>query len=117
MGGARYRAGRPLGCVRVYRGDRVSCLHDEFTQRRGAAVCCAMPWTSPERCDFYFPPGAPGELQIAISAGGLSPRSRSGCEKNWNNNSVPNGAVGGEARTDSARNCLSIPMPPEQRKR
>src|ERR1700739_3166802 len=71
-------------------------LHDEIyaeAQSRGV-LCNAV--DEPERCDFYFPAVVRrGELQIAISTGGVSaPRAPRPREE-----------------------LQSIPMPPEQRKK
>jgi precorrin-2 dehydrogenase / sirohydrochlorin ferrochelatase len=93
-------------------------LHDEiYAEARSRGVLCNTV-DEPERCDFYFPAVVRrGELQIAISTGGLSPalaqRLRKELEQQfgpeWENWVAQLGRTRDELR--------EIPMPPEQRKR
>ncbi|MGD0909847.1 MAG: bifunctional precorrin-2 dehydrogenase/sirohydrochlorin ferrochelatase [Candidatus Acidiferrales bacterium] len=93
-------------------------LHDEIyaeAQSRGV-LCNAV--DVPERCDFYFPAVVQrGELQIAISTGGLSPalaqRLRKELEQQFGPEWEEWVAQLGRTRDE----MKSIPMPPEQRKR
>jgi precorrin-2 dehydrogenase/sirohydrochlorin ferrochelatase len=93
-------------------------LHDDIyaeAQSRGV-LCNAV--DEPERCDFYFPAVVRrGELQIAISTGGLSPalaqRLRKELEQQFGPEWEQWVAQLGRTRDE----LKSIPMPPEQRKR
>ncbi len=93
-------------------------LHDDIyaeAQSRGV-LCNAV--DEPERCDFYFPAVVRrGELQIAISTGGLSPalaqRLRKELEQQFGPEWEQWVAQLGRTRDE----LQSIPMPPEQRKR
>jgi len=93
-------------------------LHDDIyaeAQSRGV-LCNAV--DEPQRCDFYFPAVVRrGELQIAISTGGLSPalaqRLRKELEQQFGPEWEEWVAQLGRTRDE----LQSIPMPPEQRKR
>jgi precorrin-2 dehydrogenase len=95
-----------------------SALHKEIyaeAQSRGV-LCNAV--DEPERCDFYFPAVVRrGELQIAISTGGLSPalaqRLRRELEQQFGPEWEEWVAQLGRTREE----LQSIPMPPEQRKK
>jgi precorrin-2 dehydrogenase / sirohydrochlorin ferrochelatase len=95
-----------------------SALHDDIyaeAQSRGV-LCNAV--DEPQRCDFYFPAVVRrGELQIAISTGGLSPalaqRLRKELEQQFGPEWEQWVAQLGRTRDE----LKSIPMPPEQRKR
>jgi precorrin-2 dehydrogenase/sirohydrochlorin ferrochelatase len=93
-------------------------LHQEiYAEARSQGVLCNAV-DEPERCDFYFPAVVRrGELQIAISTGGLSPalaqRLRKDLEQQFGPEWEEWVAQLGRAREE----LLSIPMPPEQRKR
>lgn len=93
-------------------------LHEEiFAEARSRGVLCNAV-DEPERCDFYFPAVVRrGELQIAISTGGLSPalaqRLRKELEEQFGPEWEEWVAQLGRAREE----LQSIPMPPEQRKR
>jgi precorrin-2 dehydrogenase / sirohydrochlorin ferrochelatase len=93
-------------------------LHDEIyaEARRRGVLCNAV--DEPQRCDFYFPAVVRrGELQIAISTGGLSPalaqRLRRELEQQFGPEWEEWVAQLGRTRDE----LKSIPMPPEQRKR
>ena len=93
-------------------------LHEDIyaeAQSRGV-LCNAV--DEPQRCDFYFPAVVRrGELQIAISTGGLSPalaqRLRKELEQQFGPEWEEWVAQLGRTRDE----LKSIPMPPEQRKR
>jgi precorrin-2 dehydrogenase / sirohydrochlorin ferrochelatase len=93
-------------------------LHDEIyaEARRRGVLCNAV--DEPERCDFYYPAVVRrGELQIAISTGGQSPalaqRLRKDLEKQFGPEWEAWVAQLGRTREE----LMTIPMPPEQRKR
>jgi len=93
-------------------------LHDEiYAEARRRGVLCNTV-DEPERCDFYFPAVVRrGELQIAISTGGLSPalaqRLRQELEEQFGAEWEAWVAQLGRTREE----LMSLPMPPEQRKR
>ena len=93
-------------------------LHDDiYAEARSRGVLCNAV-DEPERCDFYFPAVVRrGELQIAISTGGLSPalaqRLRKELEQQFGPEWEQWVAQLGRTRDE----LKSIPMPPEQRKR
>jgi len=95
-----------------------AALHQEIyaeAQSRGV-LCNAV--DEPERCDFYFPAVVRrGELQIAISTGGLSPALAQRLRRELEEQFGPEWEVW-VAQLGRAREELqSIPMPPEQRKK
>jgi len=93
-------------------------LHEEiFAEARSRGVLCNAV-DEPDHCDFYFPAVVRrGELQIAISTGGLSPalaqRLRKELEQQFGPEWEEWVAQLGRAREE----LQSVPMPPEQRKR
>jgi len=93
-------------------------LHDEIyaeAQSRGV-LCNAV--DEPERCDFYFPAVVRrGELQIAISTGGLSPALAQRLRKELEQQFGPEWEQWVEQLGRTRDELKSIPMPPEQRKR
>jgi precorrin-2 dehydrogenase / sirohydrochlorin ferrochelatase len=93
-------------------------LHDEIyaeAQRR-KVLCNAV--DEPKRCDFYFPAVVRrGELQIAISTGGLSPALAQRLRKELEQQYGPEWERWLEQLGRTREELLSIPMPPEQRKR
>ena len=116
---AREYAASDLGGVfLVIAATNSPTLHDEIyaeAQSRGV-LCNAV--DEPQRCDFYFPAVVRrGELQIAISTGGLSPalaqRLRKELEQQFGPEWEEWVAQLGRTRDE----MKSIPLPPEQRKR
>ena len=93
-------------------------LHDDiYAEAQSRRVLCNAV-DEPQRCDFYFPAVVRrGELQIAISTGGLSPalaqRLRIELEQQFGPEWEAWVAQLGRTRDE----LKSIPMPPEQRKR
>jgi precorrin-2 dehydrogenase/sirohydrochlorin ferrochelatase len=93
-------------------------LHDEiYAEAKSRGVLCNAV-DEPERCDFYFPAVVRrGELQIAISTGGLSPalaqRLRKELEQQFGPEWEEWVAQLGRTRDE----LQNIPMPPDQRKR
>src|SRR5229473_3850364 len=69
-----YGLGDLLGVFLVIAATGSPSLHDEiYAEARSRGVLCNSV-DEPERCDFYFPAVVRrGELQFAISTGGLSP--------------------------------------------
>jgi precorrin-2 dehydrogenase / sirohydrochlorin ferrochelatase len=113
-----YDADDLAGVFLVIAATNSPALHDEIyaEAKRRDVLCNAV--DEPQRCDFYFPAVVRrGELQIAISTGGLSPalaqRLRKELEQQfgpeWEEWLVQLGRTRDELQ--------SIPMPPEQRKR
>jgi precorrin-2 dehydrogenase/sirohydrochlorin ferrochelatase len=95
-----------------------AALHDEiYAEAKSRGVLCNAV-DEPQRCDFYFPAVVRrGELQIAISTGGLSPalaqRLRRELEQQFGPEWEEWVAQLGRTRDE----LQSIPMPPDQRKR
>jgi precorrin-2 dehydrogenase/sirohydrochlorin ferrochelatase len=93
-------------------------LHDEiYAEAKSREILCNAV-DEPQRCDFYFPAVVRrGELQIAISTGGLSPALAQRLRKELEQQFGPEWeqwlAKLGQTRDE----LQSIPMPPEQRKR
>ncbi len=95
-----------------------TALHDEiYAEAKSRGVLCNTV-DEPERCDFYFPAVVRrGELQIAISTGGLSPALAQRLRKDLELQFGPEWEEW-VAKLGRTRDELkSIPMPPEQRKR
>jgi precorrin-2 dehydrogenase/sirohydrochlorin ferrochelatase len=116
---AREYAASDLGGVfLVIAATSSPALHDEiYAEAQSRGVLCNVV-DEPERCDFYFPAVVRrGELQIAISTGGLSPalaqRLRKELEQQFGPEWEEWVAQLGRTRDE----MKSIPMPPEQRKR
>lgn len=113
-----YRPADFAGIFLVIAATNSPKLHDEiYAEARSRGVLCNAV-DEPERCDFYFPAIVRrGELQIAISTGGLSPalaqRLRMDLEQQFGPEWEEWVAQLGRTRDE----LKSIPMPPEQRKR
>jgi precorrin-2 dehydrogenase len=93
-------------------------VHQEiYEEAKSRGVLCNAV-DEPERCDFFFPAVVRrGELQIAISTGGLSPALAQRLRKELEHQFGPEWEewVAQLGRTREELQC--IPMPPEQRKR
>lgn len=113
-----YRPADFAGAFLVIAATNSPALHDEiYLEARSRGILCNCV-DEPERCDFYYPAVVRrGELQIAISTGGLSPalaqRLRKDLEQQFGPEWEEWVAQLGRTRDD----LKSIPMPPEQRKR
>jgi len=113
-----YRPADLAGMFLVIAATGSPALHDDiYAEARSRGVLCNAV-DEPERCDFYFPAVVRrGELQIAISTGGLSPalaqRLRKELEQQFGPEWEQWVAQLGRTRDE----LQSIPMPPEQRKR
>jgi precorrin-2 dehydrogenase/sirohydrochlorin ferrochelatase len=93
-------------------------LHDEIYAEAKSRGILFNAVDEPERCDFYFPAVVRrGDLQIAISTGGLSPALAQRLRKQLEEQFGPEWEEW-IAKLGRTRDELkSIPMPPEQRKR
>src|SRR5712692_1684348 len=93
-------------------------LHDEiYAEAKSRGVLCNTV-DEPERCDFYFPAVVRrGELQIAISTGGLSPALAQRLRKELEEQFGPEWEEWVAKLGKTREELLSIPMPPAQRKR
>lgn len=93
-------------------------LHDEIyaeAKRRGV-LCNTV--DEPERCDFYFPAVVRrGDLQIAISTGGLSPALAQRLRKELEEQFGPEWEAWVAQLGRTREELMSLPMPPQQRKR
>jgi len=113
-----YSAADFAGAFLVIAATHSPALHDEIyaeAQSRGV-LCNAV--DEPERCDFYFPAIVRrGELQIAISTGGLSPALAQRLRKELEQQFGPEWEEWVAQLGRTREELRSIPMPPEQRKR
>src|ERR1700674_3401503 len=93
-------------------------LHDDiYAEARSRGVLCNAV-DEPQRCDFHFPAVVRrGELQIAISTGGLSPALAQRLRKELEQQFGPEWEQWVEQLGRTRDELKSIPMPPEQRKR
>src|SRR5712692_11333683 len=93
-------------------------LHDEiYAEAKSRGVLCNTV-DEPERCDFYFPAVVRrGELQIAISTGGLSPALAQRLRKELEEQFGPEWEAWVAQLGRTREELMSLPMPPEQRKR
>ena len=113
-----FRAADLAGMFLVIAATGSPALHDEiYAEARSRGLLCNAV-DEPERCDFYFPAVVRrGELQIAISTGGLSPalaqRLRKDLEQQFGPEWEEWVAQLGRTRDE----LQAIPMPPEQRKK
>jgi precorrin-2 dehydrogenase len=113
-----YRAEDLAGAFLVVAATGSRALHVEIFDeaRRRGVLCNAV--DEPERCDFYFPAVVRrGELQIAVSTGGLSPALAQRLRKELEQQFGPEweGWVAKLGRT--REELMSLPLPPEERKR
>jgi precorrin-2 dehydrogenase / sirohydrochlorin ferrochelatase len=93
-------------------------LHDEiYAEAKSRGVLCNTV-DEPERCDFYFPAVVRrGDLQIAISTGGLSPALAQRLRKELEEQFGPEWEAWVAQLGRTREELMSLPMPPEQRKR
>ena len=93
-------------------------LHVEiYAEAKSRGVLCNTV-DEPERCDFYFPAVVRrGELQIAISTGGLSPALAQRLRKELEEQFGPEWEAWVAQLGRTREELMSLPMPPEQRKR
>jgi precorrin-2 dehydrogenase/sirohydrochlorin ferrochelatase len=93
-------------------------LHDEiYAEAKSRGVLCNTV-DEPERCDFYFPAVVRrGDLQIAISTGGLSPALAQRLRKELEEQFGPEWEAWVARLGRTREELMSLPMPPEQRKR
>ncbi len=93
-------------------------LHDEiYAEAKSRDVLCNTV-DEPERCDFYFPAVVRrGDLQIAISTGGLSPALAQRLRKELEEQFGPEWEAWVAQLGRTREELMSLPMPPEQRKR
>jgi precorrin-2 dehydrogenase/sirohydrochlorin ferrochelatase len=93
-------------------------LHDEiYAEARSRGVLCNAV-DEPKRCDFYFPAVVRrGELQIAVSTGGLSPALAQRLRKELEQQFGPEWEAWVAQLGRTREELQSIPMPPEQRKK
>ena len=93
-------------------------LHDDiYAEAKSRGVLCNAV-DEPQRCDFYFPAVVRrGELQIAISTGGLSPALAQRLRRDLEQQYGPEWEQWLEQLGRTRDELKSIPMPPEQRKR
>ena len=93
-------------------------LHDEiYAEAKRRDVLCNTV-DEPERCDFYFPAVVRrGDLQIAISTGGLSPALAQRLRKELEEQFGPEWEAWVAQLGRTREELMSLPMPPQQRKR
>jgi len=93
-------------------------LHNEiYAEAKSRGVLCNAV-DEPERCDFYFPAVVRrGELQIAISTGGLSPALAQRLRKELEKQFGPEWEEWVAQLGRTSDELQGIPMPPDQRKR
>lgn len=114
----KYDADDLAGMFLVIAATNSPSLHDEiYAEARRRGVLCNTV-DEPQRCDFYFPAVVRrGELQIAISTGGLSPALAQRLRKELEQQFGPEWEAWVAQLGRTREELLSIPMPPEQRKR
>jgi precorrin-2 dehydrogenase/sirohydrochlorin ferrochelatase len=113
-----YRPADLAGMFLVIAATNSHALHDDiYAEARSRGVLCNAV-DEPERCDFYFPAVVRrGELQIAISTGGLSPALAQRLRKDLEHQFCPEWEQWVAQLGRTRDELQSIPMPPEQRKR
>jgi precorrin-2 dehydrogenase/sirohydrochlorin ferrochelatase len=113
-----YRVADFAGVFLVIAAAGSPALHDEiYAEARSRSVLCNAV-DEPQRCDFYFPAVVRrGELQIAISTGGLSPALAQRLRKELEQQFGPEWESWVAQLGRTREELQSIPMPPEQRRR
>jgi precorrin-2 dehydrogenase / sirohydrochlorin ferrochelatase len=93
-------------------------LHEEiYAEAHSRGILCNTV-DEPERCDFYYPAVVKrGELQIAISTGGLSPALAQRLRKELEAQFGPEWEAWVAQLGRTREELLSMPMPAEQRRR
>jgi len=114
----QYRPSDFAGVFLVIAATDSPALHDEiYAEARSRGVLCNAV-DEPERCDFYFPAVVRrGELQIAISTGGLSPALAQRLRKELEEQFGPEWEEWVAQLGRTREELRGIPMPPQQRKR
>jgi precorrin-2 dehydrogenase/sirohydrochlorin ferrochelatase len=93
-------------------------VHDEIYAEANQREVLCNAVDEPERCDFYYPAVVRrGELQIAISTGGLSPALAQRLRKELEEQFGPEWEQWVAQLGRTREELMSLPMPPEQRKR
>jgi precorrin-2 dehydrogenase / sirohydrochlorin ferrochelatase len=113
-----YRPADLAGIFLVIAATASAALHqDIYEEAKSRGVLCNVV-DEPERCDFYFPAVVRrGELQIAISTGGLSPALAQRLRKELEEQFGPEWEQWVAQLGRTREELLSMPMPPEQRKK
>ena len=113
-----YRPADLAGMFLVIAATGSAASHREiYEEAKSRGVLCNAV-DEPERCDFYFPAVVRrGELQIAISTGGLSPALAQRLRKELEEQFGPEWEEWVAQLGRTREELLSMPMPPEQRKR
>jgi precorrin-2 dehydrogenase/sirohydrochlorin ferrochelatase len=113
-----YRPADLAGMFLVIAATGLPALHQEiYEEAKSRGVLCNSV-DEPERCDFYFPAVVRrGELQIAISTGGMSPALAQRLRKELEQQFGPEWEEWVAQLGRTREELQSIPMPPEQRKR
>ena len=113
-----YRPADFAGVFLVIAATGSAALHVEiYAEAKSRGVLCNAV-DEPDRCDFYFPAVVRrGELQIAISTGGLSPALAQRLRKELEQQFGPEWEEWVAQLGRTREELQSIPMPPEQRKR
>jgi precorrin-2 dehydrogenase/sirohydrochlorin ferrochelatase len=113
-----YRPEDLAGAFLVIAATGSRALHDEICAeaRYRGVLCNAV--DEPERCDFYFPAVVRrGELQIAVSTGGLSPALAQRLRKELEQQFGPEWETWVAKLGRTREELMSLPLPPEERKR
>ena len=113
-----FRAADLHGMFLVIAATGSPALHEEiYAEAKSHGVLCNAV-DEPERCDFYFPAVVRrGELQIAVSTGGLSPALAQRLRKELEQQFGPEWEAWVAQLGRTREELQAIPMPPEQRKR
>lgn len=113
-----YRAEDLDGAFLVIAATGSSSLHEEiYAEARRRGVLCNTV-DDPERCDFYFPAVVRrGELQIAVSTGGLSPALAQRLRKDLDQQFGPEWEDWVAKLGRTREELMSLPISSDERKR